>query len=244
MRKRACLTQNLTRKMITRTRTHSWMDPLATIESHRWGFPGITKTIVNFSLGKKVLGKKILTRHEENQGMILCFQRETHIYLLLPKATSNLSEGSRNFCKQSRIPSFRNSFWTGKKSFYVIGLAFSVIPDRILLPQARCQKVINCKHNHYTSSWQFIACRGVLSVLSRVLTYQIISDQRANLLSTWVRALLFMINCVNGSSHQHSLLRRFLKQELHVWRKTSIWYRLKVDTVPFGMKRYLYLLPD
>ena len=24
-------------------RTHSWMDLLAIIESHRWGFPGVTK---------------------------------------------------------------------------------------------------------------------------------------------------------------------------------------------------------
>ena len=41
------------------------------------------------------------------------------------------------------------------------------------------------------------------------LAYQIISDQRAkvfNLLSTWIKALLSMTNCVNGSSRQHTLL--------------------------------------
>ena len=28
--------------------THSWMDLLAIIESHRWGFPGVTKIKLNF----------------------------------------------------------------------------------------------------------------------------------------------------------------------------------------------------
>ena len=54
---------------------------------------------------------------------------------------------------------------------------------------------------------------------SRVLAYQITSDQRAkvfNLLPTWVRALLSVTKCVNGSSHQHTLLRRLSKQELGV----------------------------
>ena len=31
------------KKKITRTRTHSWIDLLAIIKSHRWGFPGFTK---------------------------------------------------------------------------------------------------------------------------------------------------------------------------------------------------------
>ena len=42
---------------------------------------------------------------------------------------------------------------------------------------------------------------------SRALAYQTISDQRAkvfNLLSTWVRALLSVTNCMNGSCHQHT----------------------------------------
>ena len=41
------------------------------------------------------------------------------------------------------------------------------------------------------------------------LAYQIISDQRAkvfNLLSTWIRALLSVTNCTNGSFYQHTLL--------------------------------------
>ena len=87
-------------------------------------------------------------------------------------------------------------------------------------------------------------CRGVLSVWSRVLAYQIISDQRAkvfNLLSTWVRDLLSMTNCINGSSHQHTLLLRLDTRTSSVKKDRSIRYRLKVDAVPLGMKKYLYI---
>ena len=42
-----------------------------------------------------------------------------------------------------------------------------------------------------------------------ILAYQVISDQRANVLNfmlpAWVRDLLSTANCVNGSSHQQIL---------------------------------------
>ena len=34
-------------------RTHSWMDFLAIIESHRWGFPGVTKYNENKTYGQE-----------------------------------------------------------------------------------------------------------------------------------------------------------------------------------------------
>ena len=69
---------------------------------------------------------------------------------------------------------------------------------------------------------------------SRVLAYQTISDQRAkvfNLLSAWVRDLLFMTNCVNGLCHQHTLLRRFLNKNFTCEERQVYTVYLKVNTV-------------
>ena len=75
------------------------------------------------------------------------------------------------------------------------------------------------------------------------LTYQIISDQRAkvfikvsiSLLSTWIRALLCMTNCVNGSSHQHTLLSppQILETRTSSVRKDRS-FGIGIDTVPLG----------
>ena len=143
----------------------------------------------------------------------------------------NLSEGNRKCIFVSK--SFSNFLWIGNKSFYAISVWHFIVlaPLALYLRNTPCQKVITCKHSwkplHLgrdldpvldTCVEELRFCGAASRVDEWIITlaYQVTSDQNANLfnfmLTAWVspRQIAWIVHPIS----------RFLKQELHMWRKT------------------------
>ena len=95
--------------------------------------------------------------------------------------------------------SFSNFLCTKNKSFYAISSVRHFIAS--VQAQLKATALGAC-----VEEYRFCGVASRVDEWIIILAYHVISDQRANvsnfMLPAWVRALLSMANCVNGSSYQ------------------------------------------
>ena len=147
----------------------------------------------------------------------------------------NLSEGSHKAIFVSK--SFSNFLCTKNKLFYAISSVWhfiasapmAVVCKRHLAKGDQLQAKLKATAlGACVEEYRFCGVASRVDEWIIVLAYHVISDQRANvfnfMLPAWVRALLSMANCVNGSSYQQIQETRashVIVKKDYTWK--SIW---------------------